>query len=133
MLKKLVLIDKFPIILSGFEQLLSNNSVCEVLGCFTNMNLLINNSLPTIPDIIILGINQNSTAHDLYTFNQLKEYFPSTLMVVNDDFINYKTWNNFINLGAKGYFVKNLMEKQEVIHGIGEVLKGRIYVCKDVR
>lgn len=102
-----MVIDQSQVILSGFEQLVERNGICENSGFFTSTISLIDNPLQTSPDIIIIvGISQHDIAQDSSDFHKLKKRFPSTFLVVNDAFINYQNLDIFLHLGARGILLK---------------------------
>ena len=127
----IVLIDKHPILRTGLAFFLKDH--------FNEATILESDSVTTFhesyrdqkPDLIILGISQDSTGNNLSFINIVKKKYPKASIVLYDEKPGTSMVFHYLKAGIKGYLSKQ-NNLTELIDCISDVLKGRRYICNEV-
>ncbi|WP_159473939.1 hypothetical protein [Dyadobacter sp. 3J3] len=127
----IIVLDNYPILRYGINNLLRNN--------FEDIQITEVESLKDIPqfekkikpDLIILGINDNSRKQDLELYYAVKQFFPISPVIVYDEIIyDFKTLP-YLEFGIEGYVLKQ-NNPSELLRSIEIVLTGKRYICNAV-
>lgn len=127
----IALIDNHPIIRTGLGLFLKK-SFDEVTVMESDSILSLYTLDPNqVPDLVILGISQSSFNENLGLINATKKYFSSSHIIIYDETPRSSLVLHYLRAGAKGYLTK-LNSANELVDCIGEVLKGKRYICNEV-
>ncbi|WP_221393266.1 response regulator transcription factor [Dyadobacter sp. NIV53] len=127
----IALIDKHPILRTGLVFFIKDH--------FTEATILESDSIVTFyesyrdqkPDLIILGISQDSNSNNLNFINLVKKKYPKAAIVLYDEKPGTSMGFHYLKAGVKGYLSKQ-NNLTELIDCITDVLKGKRYICNDV-
>ena len=127
----IALIDKHPILRTGLVFFLKDH--------FNEATILESDSITTFnesykdqkPELIILGISQDSSANNLSFINLVKKKYPKSSIVLYDEKPGTSMVFHYLKAGVKGYLSKQ-NNLTELIDCITDVLKGKRYICNDV-
>lgn len=107
-MKSLVLIDSYPMVRDGFSLLLKENLSDEfdvrTADCVDHLKLA---EPGQIPDVIVLGINDQDMMKMHRAVRICSEKFPDAKMMVYRDQFNYKELVDLIHLGVSGFVLKS--------------------------
>jgi len=127
----IALIDKHPMLRNGMVMLLQNSFSNLTIVQGSNLHTYNQNTHETFPDILILGLSEESPEVDLTLIQAFKNLNPASEIVILADTVLYENAVASLASGIKGYISKR--------HGLSEVLKcmtsvinGKRYVCPEV-
>ena len=123
---RIVLIDDNQDHLRGVKELLSIESCYEVVGATTSANLGINLIKKYRPEIVLMDINMPEK-DGLQAINDIEKLNFGTKVIALSGYDDSDLIFRAMKLGARGYILKTMASAQ-LIHAIGEVLAGKIYL-----
>ncbi|MCF0057009.1 hypothetical protein [Dyadobacter sp. CY356] len=127
----IIILDNYPILRFGIAKLLKEHfkdvqlteiSVIDDIPKFHNT---------ICPDLIVLGINDNTKKKDLKLYQEVKMFFPSTPTIVYDEIIYDFQTLPYLESGIEGYLLKQ-NKPAELLRSVEIVLSGKRYICNDV-
>ncbi|MFT3933712.1 MAG: response regulator transcription factor [Chitinophagaceae bacterium] len=119
------IVDDHYMVIEGIRSLLQNEKNIEWMGHATNAASCLGFLKQQRPDIILMDVNlpdKNGTE----LCKEVKELYPSVLVLGLSTFNQQAIINNMIDNGASGYVLKNAT-KEELLEAISEVQKGKTY------
>lgn len=127
----IIILDNYPILRFGINNLLKNHFKDIQISEISSVNNFPQLDDKLIPDLVILGINDNSEKEDLKLYHEVKQFFPETPIIIYDEVIyNFKTLP-YLEFGIEGYLLKH-NDPSEFIRCVEIVLDGKRYVCNEV-
>ena len=127
----IALIDKHPILRTGLVFFLKDH--------FNEATILESDSIITLnesyrdqkPDLIILGISQDSNGNNFNYINLVKKRYPKSSIILYDENPGTSIVFNYLKAGIKGYLSKQ-NNLSDLIDCMNDVLKGKRYIGNDV-
>ena len=128
---RVIIVDDHELVRQTWRMLLHNQHSIEVIKECSSGSEAISEATASNPDVILMDINMDpingfeATQKILQTAPHIK--------IIGVSVNNQPSYaRNMMQLGAKGYVTKN-SPRQEMIEAIHEVMKGKTYVCKEVK
>lgn len=127
----IIILDNYPILRFGINSLLKNHFKQVQITEIPAVNNIPQFEYKAKPDLIILGINDNTIKKDLKLFYEVKHFFPTTPIIIYDEIIyDFKTLP-YLEFGIEGYLLKQ-NNPSELLRAIEIVLSGNRYICNAV-
>lgn len=117
--------DDHYMVIEGIRSLLQNESSIEWLGHATNAASCLSFLKKQQPDIILMDVNLPD-ASGTELCKQVKELYPSVLVLGLSTFNQQAVIRNMVDNGASGYLLKNA-SKEELMEAVAAVMKGKNY------
>lgn len=127
---KIIIADDHTMFLQGIVSLLENEENITILGKAENGKAVFKIIENAIPDIILLDISMPEM-DGIEVTKIIKQKYPSIKILIISTHSNIQMIAKLIRMGADGYLLKNA-EKQELLHAINTIQKGKTYYCKEV-
>lgn len=124
-------IDKHPVLRKGLGIFLKKqfeNATILESRCFESFQNLNPDSKP---DLIIMGLEENSVFFDINIIKYVKETMPQTAFIIYDGEARYDMAVSCLVAGANGYLVKN-EEVEQLVKCIETAVKGQRYVSGEL-
>lgn len=128
---RIYLADDHQVLIDGMKAVLSTNADFEVVGFAANGVTLIEDTIKSKSDILVMDINmpEKDGISVLKDFS-LTEY-PFKIIVLSS-YDDIKLIKEVMKLGASGYLTKQCAG-EDIMEAIHTVVKGDDYYCKTVR
>lgn len=123
------IVDDHYMVIEGIRSLMQNESGIEWMGHATNAASCLSFLKQQQPDIILMDVSlPDRSGTDLC--KEVKELYPSVLVLGLSTFNQQAVIRNMIDNGASGYLLKNA-SKEELLDAFATVMKGKIYYSFD--
>ncbi|MEO7983674.1 MAG: response regulator transcription factor [Bacteroidota bacterium] len=127
---RIMLVDDHKIVRKSWKSLLENNPRFQVVADCENGQEAIETAAELLPDIILVDINM-TPLNGFAVAERVIEKSPSIKVIGLSVNNQPKYAAKMIGLGARGYLTKT-SSLEEINHGILEVYRGQVYICKEV-
>jgi DNA-binding NarL/FixJ family response regulator len=127
---RIILVDNHQLVRESWKILLENNPRFEVIADCDNGHSAIEHARKLSPDIMLIDINM-SPFNGFAVTEQIIEKIPSVRIIGISVSNQTKYATDMMKLGARGYLTKT-SPLEEIIHGILEVHRGELYICKEI-
>lgn len=128
---RVFIIEDHPIFRSGLVQLLNQQDNLEVAGEAESKAEALNLFNQEIPDLALIDISLKDS-NGLELIKMLRSLYPETILLVLSMHDEVLIAERAIKAGVKGYIIKEEASTQ-VLSGIEEVLKGRIFISEKIK
>jgi len=128
---RIVIADDHQMVRETWRMVLEQDARLLIVAECSNGAEAIDATTQHQPDIILMDINMHPV-NGFEATRKILAKFPSIRIIgmsVNDQPTYAK---NMLQLGAKGYVTKN-STKDEMITAIDEVMKGKSYICLEIK
>lgn len=127
----LVIVDDHKLIRQMWTVMLAGNADINVTGEAATLNEGIELIKDKRPDIVLLDINLAKES-GMDAVPLIRKFSPGTRIIAASMHNQPAYAKKMLQLGARGYVTKN-SPCEEMITAIEEVMKGNIYVCKEIK
>jgi DNA-binding NarL/FixJ family response regulator len=127
---RIMIVDDHKLVRETWKMLLQMHDSFEIVGECANGAEAIDQSQALKPDIILMDINM-SPVNGFEATKKIIQLLPESRIIglsVNNQ-VAYA--RKMLQLGAKGYVTKH-SSPEEMIAAIIEVVKGNVYICKEI-
>ncbi|MEO6610570.1 MAG: response regulator transcription factor [Chitinophagaceae bacterium] len=128
---RILLADDHKLVRESWKTLLENNPRFQVVADCDNGNDAIEKAGELLPDIALVDINM-SPLNGFSVTEAVAARFPSVKVIGLSANNQPKYAHKMLELGASGYLTKT-SSLEEILYGIGEVYKGNIYICEEIK
>ena len=125
-----MIIDDHTLIRETWCSLLATVENFKIVAQSGDGNLAIELAKETRPDIVLLDINM-LPLDGAKVLGMIRKLSPASKIIIVSMHAEPAYAKKMLRLGAKGY-VSKTSTREELIDAINEVLKGNIYICKEV-
>lgn len=127
---RVVIVDDHDLVRQTWKMLLQQAEGIEVICDYASGADAINEVPSQNAHVILMDINM-SPVNGFEATRKILKTVPH-IKIIGVSVNNQPSYaKNMMQLGAKGYVTKN-STKEEMIHAINEVMKGKTYICKEV-
>jgi len=124
------IVDDHDLVRETWKMLLQQADGIEVICDYASAADAINEVPSQNVHVILMDINM-SPVNGFEATRKILKAAPH-IKIIGVSVNNQPSYaKNIMQLGAKGYVTKN-STKEEMIHAINEVMKGKTYICKEV-
>lgn len=128
---KIAITDDHQLILQGFESLLENEKDIVLVGKYATAQETLDNISKDAPDVLLLDINLPDI-NGIDLCKTLLQTYPNLKVIALSNFDETSFVKRILSNGAQGYLLKNT-NTQELVTAVSQVLKGEIYLQKDIQ
>lgn len=125
------LIDNYPVAQHGISVLLSLYFTDALLIKAKNTSEFSRLNKTLLPDIILLGVNDDSISGSIRTVSECRWRFPAVALIVYDQNYYPDSSSLFFKLGVKGHIQKS-SSVNELMACIEAVLEGKQYLSTEL-
>lgn len=127
---RVIIVDDHDLVRETWRMLLHNqNSINIIKECATGVEAIYE-ATASDPHIILMDINMTPVNGFEATRKILKK--APHIKIIGVSVNNQPSYaRNMVQLGAKGYVTKS-SSREEMVTAIHEVMKGKIYICREV-
>lgn len=127
---RVIIVDDHDLVRQTWKMLLQQTEDIEVIGDYASGADAINGAPSQNVDVILMDINM-SPVNGFEATRKILMMAPH-IRIIGVSVNNQPSYaKNIMQLGARGYVTKN-STKEEMIHAIKVVMKGKTYICKEV-
>jgi len=127
---RIIIVDDHDLVRQTWKMLLHQTDGIEVICDYASGADAINEAPSKDVHVILMDINM-SPVNGFEATRKILKLAPH-IKIIGVSVNNQPSYaKNIMQLGAKGYVTKN-STKEEMIHAINEVMKGKTYICKEV-
>lgn len=123
------IVDDHYMVIEGIHSLLQHEKGIEWMGHATNAQSCLSFLKKQQPDIILMDVSLPDMK-GTHLCKQVKELYPSVLVLGLSTFNQQPIIRNMMDNGASGYVLKNAT-KEELMEAIHLVLKGKTYLSSE--
>jgi DNA-binding NarL/FixJ family response regulator len=127
---RIFLVDDHPIVRDGIRSLLVREPGVEVVGTAGNGQELLDQLPGTPADLVLMDINM-PVLDGYATTLRLREEYPETQVLALSMLAEEHYVGRMFDAGARGYVLKSA-SKDEIMHGIRQVMEGRLFLCTEI-
>ena len=127
----ILIVDDHTLIRETWSFLLGRNENFEVIAEVGDGQKAIEIARDKRPNIVLLDINM-APLNGFDVLKMIRKLSPGSKVIGVSMHSQPAYAKKMLRLGAKGYVTKN-SPRQEMLDAIGEVTKGNIYVCQEVK
>src|ERR1700754_4911462 len=127
----IMIVDDHTLIRETWSFLLGKNENFDVVAECGDGERAIELARDKRPDVVLLDINM-APMSGFDVLKMIRKYSPGSKIIGVSMHSQPAYAKKMLRLGAKGYVTKN-SPRQEMLDAIGEVTKGNIYVCQEVK
>ncbi|HEX8504099.1 MAG TPA: response regulator transcription factor [Hymenobacter sp.] len=127
---RIFLVDDHPIVRDGIRSLLVREPGVEVVGTAGNGQELLDQLPGTPADLVLMDINM-PVLDGYATTLRLREECPETRVLALSMLAEEHYVGRMLDAGARGYVLKSA-SKDEIMHGIRQVMEGRLFLCTEI-
>ncbi|HEX8329388.1 MAG TPA: response regulator transcription factor [Hymenobacter sp.] len=127
---RIFLVDDHPIVRDGIRSLLVQEPGLEVVGTAGNGQELLDQLPDTPADLVLMDINM-PVLDGYATTARLREEHPDVRVLALSMLAEEHYVGRMLEAGARGYVLKSA-SKDEIIHGIRQVMEGRMFLCTEI-
>jgi two-component system, NarL family, invasion response regulator UvrY len=126
-----VIVDDHKLIREMWTKMFAGNKQIRITGESGTLHEAIKIIKIKKPDIVLLDINfPKGSGFDAVP--RIRKFSPDTSIIAVTMYNHPAYAKKMLNLGAKGYVTKSSSYK-EIFKAIGQVMKGSIYVCEEIK
>lgn len=127
---RVIIVDDHDLVRQTWKMLLQQTDGIEVVCDYASAADAIHEAPSQNVHVILMDINM-SPVNGFEATRKILKIAPQ-IRIIGVSVNNQPSYaKNIMQLGAKGYVTKN-STKEEMIHAIREVMKGKTYICKEV-
>jgi DNA-binding NarL/FixJ family response regulator len=126
-----MIVDDHTLIRETWSFLLGRNENFEVIAELGDGQKAIDIARDKRPQIVLLDINM-APLNGFDILKMIRKLSPGSKVIAVSMHSQPAYAKKMLRLGAKGYVTKN-SPKQEMLDAIGEVTRGNIYICQEVK
>ncbi|MDB6121275.1 MAG: Two component transcriptional regulator, LuxR family [Pedosphaera sp.] len=128
---QILLVDDHPIMREGFTQLINHHPDLHVCAHAGNAAKALDSLTTFKPDLAIVDIALNGTS-GIELIKNIHSRWPEQLILALSMHEESVHGERALRAGARGYVMKN-EATEEIMRAIREVLKGEVYLSKEMR
>lgn len=129
---QIMILDDHPLVIEGLKSMFDTIPHIHILQSFTQSHSLLTALEQQQPDIIFMDIDLNERIDGIVLTKQILKLYPHISIIGLSSFHQIAIIRQMLKNGASGYLLKNV-GTQELNIAIDSVMKGEIYVTKEVR
>lgn len=126
---KIILADDHEIFRDGFNSILMNQSVIQLVAEASNGRQLLEHTRKFLPDVVLTDI-QMPVMDGIEATKEIVKQFPQVGIIALSTFNNDRLIIDMLQAGALGYLLKNA-SKKEIFEAISTVARHRPYYCSN--
>jgi DNA-binding NarL/FixJ family response regulator len=126
-----IIVEDHKMIREMFANMFAGKEEIEVIGQSGEFNEAIELIKTAKPDIVLLDINLSENS-GMDAVPLIRQFAPSSRIVAVSMHSQPSYAKKMIKLGARGYVTKS-SSHQEILEAVEEVMKGNLYVCREIR